>query len=488
MLSYLPFLLGVAAAGAMVFVAGGHVGRLAWRLGLIDRPKLRGVHAEPVPRSGGLSIALALMVSLLVQMIAARALGVHDSYLRDVDHLYLLLPAFLILGLGVVDDVRPLGAKVKLLVQAGCAVAAWFLGFRVEALALPMLGGFELGLLSLPLTVLLLVAITNAFNLVDGIDGLAAGTSVIALAGIGVFTLLGGEVQLAFALPLAAAAASFLRFNLGKPKAFLGDSGSMLLGFLIGTLSLRALTTGSSGPTEVAGLNVLALFLLLSLPLVDLCFVVARRLIQGVNPLRADRGHLHHIAQLIHGGSSRRALTTLLAMAAISAIGALWLGYEPALAGLLGALPLGLYAGVYIAGGYMSPRGLWHSAEAGRIARELAAEAESQGAHRILLASKMESLLKAAGIRALALLADDGVRVWSAGLPDTSRDALVQHLYAAGRVRAGRLLIQGDGRAARMAFAAHLLLPLYPAFMELLEPEVQRITASIKRSAEAARS
>jgi UDP-GlcNAc:undecaprenyl-phosphate GlcNAc-1-phosphate transferase len=484
MLSYLPFLLGVAAAGATVFVAGGHVARLAWRLGLIDRPKLRGVHAEPVPRSGGLSIALALTVSLLVQMIAARALGVHDSYLRDVDHLYLLLPAFLILGLGVVDDVKPLGARVKLLVQAACAVTAWFLGFRVEAVALPMLGGFELGLLSLPLTVLLLVAITNAFNLVDGIDGLAAGTSVIALAGIGVFTLLGGEVQLAFALPLAAAAFSFLRFNLGKPKAFLGDSGSMLLGFLIGTLSLRALTVDGSGTTP-AGLNVLALFLLLSLPLVDLCFVVARRLIQGVNPMRADRGHLHHIAQLIHGGSSRRALTTLLAMAAISALGALWLGYEPALAGLLGALPLGLYAGVYIAGGYMNPRALWNSAEAGRIARELAAEAEARGAHRILLAAKMESLLRASGIRALALLADDGVRVWSAGVPDASRDALVQHLYAAGRVRAGRLLIQGDGRAARMAFAAHLLLPLYPAFMELLEPEVQRITASIKRGAEA---
>lgn len=484
MLAYLPFILGIASAGAMVFAGGNVVARMAWRLGLIDRPKLRGVHAEPVPRSGGLAIALALIGSLLVQMMTARALGVHDSYLRDVDHLYLLLPAFLILGLGIVDDVRPLGAKVKLLVQAACAVTAWFLGFRVDAIVLPMLGGFELGVFSLPLTVLVLVAITNAFNLVDGIDGLCAGAAVIALAGIGVFTLLGGEVQLALALPLAAAAMSFLRFNLGKPKAFLGDSGSMLLGFLIGTLALRALTVPGVG-TDAPGLNVLALFLLLSLPLVDLCAVFARRLIQGTSPLRADRGHLHHIAQLIHGGNSRRALVTLLTMAAISAVGALWLGYQPALAGLLGALPLGLYAGVYMAGGYMNPRQLWHSAESHRLARELAGEVELRGAHRVLSAPAMEKLLQSAGITALALRADDGVPVWSVGVPDAGREALTQHLYAAGRVRAGRLLIQGRGRAASMAFSAHLLLPLYPAFMDLLEPEVQRITASIKRRAEA---
>ncbi|MCB9893093.1 MAG: undecaprenyl/decaprenyl-phosphate alpha-N-acetylglucosaminyl 1-phosphate transferase [Planctomycetes bacterium] len=465
MLEYLPYAAGVVAAVAVVLVGGRWFRRTAWRLGLIDGPKLRGVHAEPVAKSGGMAIVAALVVSLLVQMIAARTLHLEDAYLTDINHLYLLLPALAIAGLGLMDDLRPLGALPKLTVQAAAATVAWFLFFRLDHVNAAGLLDFTAGWLSLPLTVIFIVAVTNAYNMIDGVDGLCSGAAFIALLGIGLFSMLGGELRLELALPLGAAALAFTRFNLGKPKAFLGDSGSMFLGFLIATLALRAVKQ----PDDAV--DVVPLFLLLSLPIVDITTVFFRRLVQGTNPLSADRGHIHHILMLQFEGNTFRTTGTLLFMASLGAAGAIWCGWMPSFAGAAIALPLGLYLAIYISGGYANWQNLRNAGAATDAAQSVARRALESGARQALTDDSLVDWMELANVTAIALLTDQGQRVWSAGIPDTTREALNTPLFASGRVERGRLVLQGTGRAGAMAFAAHLLLPLYPAFMELLAME-----------------
>lgn len=474
MLMYLPFAAAVITAAAVVLAGGSFFRRAAWRTGLIDRPKLRGVHGDPVARSGGAAIAAALIAALLVQMMTARALGVHEAYLNDINHLYLLLPALLLMGLGVIDDVKPLGASPKLALQAACAAAAWFLDFRIDLVNIAGLVEFDVFWLSLPVTVVFIVAITNAFNMIDGVDGLCAGTGFLALASIGLFALYGGEIQLALAVPLGVAALAFLKENFGRPRAFLGDSGSMLLGFMVGALSLRAVVMPSGA------LAVVPLLLLLSLPVVDITVVFFRRLLQGANPLQADRGHIHHILLLLLGGNSARVTAMLLGMAAVSAAAALLTGVQPALSGLALALPVGMYFAVYAAGGYLSWRNLRNAGPATDLAITLAEVAAEQGAEEALAGPDLVRLLGRADITAIGLFNEQGARVWSAGVPEPDRETLTLPLYAAGRVRCGRLHLQGQGSAGRMAFAAHLLQPLYPAFMEVLDECSTVIPATVK--------
>ena len=472
MQEYFPYAGGVIASAAVVLAGGRWFRRTAWRLGLIDGPKLRGVHAEPVAKSGGMAIMTALVVGALVQMMIARALGLSAEYLTDSNYLYLMFPAIGIATLGLFDDMRPLGAPIKLLFQSAAGLVAWFLTFKLGGVAVGGEAWMLPDLLSLPATVIFIVAITNAYNMIDGVDGLCSGTAAIGLFGIGVFAVIGGgEFRPEFALPLGAAALAFMRFNFGKPKAFLGDSGSMLLGFLIATLSLHAVTTPEGA------VDVVPLFLLLSLPVVDITFVFFRRLIQGTSPLRADRGHIHHILMLQFDGNSLRTSLTLLFMASLGAAGALWFKQfsadswvvsQAVIAGTAIALPIGLYYAVYAVGGYASWRNLRNAGAATDAALEMAQRAEEQGAVAGLNDAALVDWMELTGVTAIALFDESDERVWSAGVPDPGRDSLNIPLYASGRVERGRLIVQGPGRAGALAFAAHLLLPLYPAFMELL--------------------
>lgn len=470
-----PWLAGITVAALTVLLGGGAMRRLAWRIGLVDRPKLRGVHGDAVARSGGLAIAAGLLVALLAQMALARWLDLPHAYLDDLDNVYLLLPALALMGMGLLDDLRPLGAKVKLVVQFGCALWAWVLGFRIDDVNILGLMQFSAGWLSLPLTLVFVVAITNAFNMLDGIDGLCAGTALIALTGLAAYSLLGGQAQLGLTLPLAAAAGAFLWHNFGRPRSFLGDSGSTLLGFMVAALALRGVSD-ASGTLAVA-----PLLLLLSLPVVDITFVVARRLLQGANPLRADRGHIHHVALILLGGRAPRATLTLLGMAAVCAAGALLAGAQPPLAAAVLALPLGLYGMVYARGGYLSWRNLRAAAPASAIARGIERNTLQVGPAVALNAESAIRLMQLLRVTAIGLVDDRTELLWCLGVPDLSRDALRLPLYAGGRVKRGVLLLQSaDGRAGKLAFAAQLLIPLYPAFMELLETHT-RATGKIPK-------
>lgn len=474
MIEFVPWLVGIAVAAGTVLVAGPWFRRLAFRLGLIDKPKLRGVHADSVARSGGLTIACALLLALLAQMGVARELEL-ESYLNNTDAVYLLLPAIVLLGLGLFDDLTALGAKVKLIVQALCAAWAWVLDFRIDNVALFGLAAQIPEWASLPLTVIFLIAITNAFNMLDGIDGLCAGAAFVALAGIGAYTQIGSPVEFGLALPLAAAALAFLRLNFGKPKAFLGDSGSTFLGFVVGALALKAVRTESA-------IAVAPLLLLLSLPVLDITTVVVRRLLQGSNPLVADRGHIHHIAIILFGDNVPRATVTLLIIDAVAAGGAILAGMQPALAMALVAAPLGLYAMIYARGGYLSLRNLTRAGRAAEIARSLALSADEIGPGDALTSDKAIKLMELLRVTAIGLLDERQELTWCLGVPDMERDALELPMYAGGKVRKGILYVQGPGPSAdRLAFAAQIMLPLYPALMQMLESRTRATRKLPKR-------
>lgn len=461
-LETIPLLLGLLAAGGVVLGIGGYMRRAAWRIGMIDSPKLRGVHGDTVARSGGMTIGAGLLAALLAETLASQALGVR-GFLAEINHVYLLLPALAILALGALDDIRGVGAFPKLAVQALAALWAWALGFSFDAFTLFGLPDVNTGLFSLPLTLLFIVALINAFNMIDGIDGLCAGTAFIALCGIAAFGWLNGRAEIALALPLAAASLAFLRWNYVKPRAFLGDSGSTFLGFVTAALALKAVRT------ESGALDLAPLFLLLSLPIVDITVVFFRRIVQGRSPLRADRGHIHHIALWIFDGASRRATATLLAMAAIAA-GASWLAeYEPMIAAGALALPLGLYAGIYYLGGYLSPRNLMAAGPATDIADVLAQLGEKDPLAALDDPQNLR-LMRLLGLSSLALYDADGARCWSLGEHHEHARALDVPLYAGGRVKCGWLALESErGSSSNLAFAAHLLLPLFPVFMDALQ-------------------
>ncbi len=481
MLELMPLAAGIAAAALVVLMGGPYLRRTAWRIGLIDRPKLRGVHAAPVARSGGLTIAVAVVCAVVVQATVARIPGVGDAHAPDVSHIYLLFPALLLMGIGMLDDIHPMGAKAKLAAQSVCALAAWQLGFALQEFSIPGVVELQLGWLGLPFTVLFIVAIVNAFNLIDGVDGLCSGTAGLALAGLCVFAMLGGGVEFGIVLPLAVAAVVFLKHNFGAPKAFLGDSGSMLLGFLVAATALK--TVGGSA-------GIVPLLLLVSLPAVDVSVSFFRRLVQGANPLEADRGHIHHILMLLLHGNARAVTALLLGIAGTGVAAAVLLAWlpgsslHPALSAVLGvaavALPLTLYLTVYATGGYLTWSNLRNAAPVTGLARTLSLIAGEHGALDALDREELIELLQKTGITAIGLQGLGGRRVWGVGIHHPARDTLILPLYAAGRVRCGSLLLQGAGRAGSMAFAANLLAPMFPAFMEVLDGDTEVVAATVK--------
>jgi UDP-GlcNAc:undecaprenyl-phosphate/decaprenyl-phosphate GlcNAc-1-phosphate transferase len=467
-MQWIPIIAGGMAAAAIVLLAGGWCRRAAWHLGLVDQPKLRGVHARPVARSGGMLITAALLVALSVQFGVASLVGVPVASFMD-DHLLLLVPALMLVALGLVDDIRPLGAPVKLLVQALAAVVLWLLDFRIEALAFMGGEGLALGWLSLPLTVLFVVAVTNAFNMIDGVDGLCSGAAAVALGGMLLFAGPGG-LAAGLLVPLAVAAIAFLRENMQSGRAFLGDSGSMLLGFMAAALCMRAVSGGGA-------FGMLPALLLLSLPIMDLCFVVSRRLLQGANPFSADRGHLHHILLLAWGGSDRRVTGALVGLHGLGVVVALTLlsSVPVALAGA--ALLAGLYLRIMQRGGYLSWSNLRNARHGSRIAGEVAAHALSRRPAGALACPEMTGLLKAAGISAIRVCDEHGEILWNMGAESHQRRAMRLPLHQSGGHVHGELWVQVFGPERNLAFAMQLLHPLYPAFHAMLNTPPAPVTS-----------
>lgn len=280
---------------------------LAIGLGAVDEPGGRREHVGRVPRLGG----VALLVAVLGALTSGRLLGfpVFQQLLSRGWKLdWFIAGVLIIVCVGIIDDVRTLGPLPKLggeVLAAGVALAG---GYGFDAITNPFTGGLVgLGAFGKLLTLLWIVGITNAFNLIDGLDGLAAGVGVIAASTIGAIATLQGRPDVALlSATLAGALLGFLCFNWGPASIFLGDSGSLLLGYVLSLLALQGL---QKGPTLVV---LLVPVLALGFPIVDTLVTVLRRFVGegSAAVLRGDREHIHH--RLVTRGMTPRQAVLLL--------------------------------------------------------------------------------------------------------------------------------------------------------------------------------
>jgi UDP-GlcNAc:undecaprenyl-phosphate GlcNAc-1-phosphate transferase len=220
---------------------------------------------------------------------------------------------------GAWDDVRGLRASLKLAAQTGAAAVAFGFGFRIEAIQLPFIGPMSMGVFAFPVTVVWIVGVTNAVNLIDGLDGLAAGVSFFAALTAFVIASLSGSAFVALLMAaLMGALVGFLFFNFNPARIFMGDSGSYFLGFVLATTSLG----GALQQKASTAVSLLVPILALGLPIFDTLFSMFRRVIERRPIFAGDRGHIHH-RLLDLGLTHRRAVIFLYGVSLILAGGAI---------------------------------------------------------------------------------------------------------------------------------------------------------------------
>ncbi len=295
---WLKLLLAAVVAFAVAFLMTPPVKRFAEKVGAMDVPKdERRVHNHPIPRMGGLAIFLGFVLSLLLFVnVTTQVMG-------------LLLGAVIIVVMGAVDDIVSLNAWVKLAGQILAAVVAIRCGIVFDAISnfnfLSANTTIEIGFLSIPLTLLWIVACTNAVNLIDGLDGLAVGVSTISSLTMLVVALFVSEPNVSIILAaLTGACVGFMPYNLNPAKIFMGDVGSQLLGFVLSTVSIIGLFKLH------AVITFLVPMLALAVPLADTIFAFFRRILHGQSPFHADKGHFHH--RLLAMGLNQKQVVAVL--------------------------------------------------------------------------------------------------------------------------------------------------------------------------------
>jgi UDP-GlcNAc:undecaprenyl-phosphate GlcNAc-1-phosphate transferase len=317
-----PFLLAVTLGAAFVaaLACTPWIIRRADAWGLHDRPcAVRRVHVQPVPRLGGIAVFCAMAVGLAAASLA----GAGELFASERLYAGLLAGAVILLATGVVDDVRGLSPRVKLCGQVAAALVVYAAGFRVEVFGWGTAQGMTLGWISLPVTVLWIVGVTNAFNLIDGLDGLATGIGVVGLASSSAIAMaLAPDGLLLVSVAVLGALLGFLRFNFNPARIFLGDSGSLFVGFILAVHSVH------SSMKSATALLVLVPLFTLAIPLLDTVLAIGRRWLRGVPFTAADRRHIHH--RLLETGlTQRRAVLVLyVAATALASVGLL-LAFAP---------------------------------------------------------------------------------------------------------------------------------------------------------------
>ena len=262
-------------------------------LGLLDQPNARKIHRVAVPRVGGIAIAVGTLISVLLWFpLRPEMVG----YLAG---------GLVIVAFGIADDRLDLDYRLKFAGQIGAALTLVILG-DIQLTRVPFeYSGVWPAWLGLLLTVVAVVGVTNAVNLTDGMDGLAAGTSLLAAAAIGYFAYIGGDITIALvALSLIGATLGFLRYNTHPAQVFMGDAGSQFLGFSIAALGIVLVERSNTA------ISPLLPVLILGLPILDTLYVMARRIMSGRSPFSPDRLHLHY--RLLDAGMSQRGAVILI--------------------------------------------------------------------------------------------------------------------------------------------------------------------------------
>lgn len=316
----LKFFIVLGIPAVLSIIVTPLVMRLARGLGAMDQPNDRKVHTAPMPRLGGLAIYISFMLSIAVIVWFEPTMHLISS-LKPDRWLMLVVSLVIVLCLGIWDDIRPLSARHKVLVQLVAATVVYLGGYRLSSVTDPLGNGIlNLGWFDYPATVLWIIGITNAFNLVDGLDGLASGVAVISSLTIFGVSYLKYDMSTAIvALTITGAVLGFLRYNFNPAKIFLGDSGSLFLGFSIAVLSMQSSTKGTTA------FAILVPVIALGLPIMETLLSMVRRLLRGLLPsdkhvesflqkldaiFLPDNGHIHH--RLMQRGLSHRAAVLLL--------------------------------------------------------------------------------------------------------------------------------------------------------------------------------
>ncbi len=288
-----------AIAAVLSYFFTPPVKNFAHKVGAIDVPKdARRMHKKPIPRLGGLAIYGGFLCSILI-------FGQLDETMLCV-----LLGAAIIVALGIFDDVLALGAKLKFVVQIVAAaipvcIGNLQIGLFTNLNPLSDTPFVHLGILAVPVTIIWIVGITNAVNLIDGLDGLAVGVSSIAAITMLAVALLTGNMPIAITMAaLAGACIGFMPYNLNPAKIFMGDTGSTFLGYMLATVSIMGLFK------FYAVISFAVPFLILGLPIFDTANAIIRRVAAGRSPMSPDRGHVHH--KLIDMGFNQKQAVAIL--------------------------------------------------------------------------------------------------------------------------------------------------------------------------------
>lgn len=298
MVQYLQ-VLGFATALVIALLVVPAVTLIAQQKGWLDEPNERKIHQRAIPRFGGVGIWAGVMVGFA--MVAYTFGRYPDGQTGSTG---ILVGGSLMFLLGLLDDRYNLSAYVKLVGQVAIAVVTFYLGVQISALDLPGSVWILLHDWSLPVTVLWLVGMANAMNFIDGIDGLAGGVgtiSALTLAIVAVFTF--QPISAIFAALLAGSCLGFLVYNTYPARVFMGDSGSLFIGFTLAAIGVTGVLK-----TQIAVM--LVPVLVLSVPITEIVYSTSRRLLQGKNPFVADADHLHH--QLLARGLSPARIVTLV--------------------------------------------------------------------------------------------------------------------------------------------------------------------------------
>jgi len=303
-LLFIPLIsLGILLASMPLFR------KAAIRVNLVDKPTLRKKHVGQIPLVGGLAIWFASIITLVAS---------HPSVLSMIDIRFILASGTLLLVIGVIDDKTDLRATIKLTIQIALAYFAFVNGFRIETMH-GVLGIYELPLAVQYITTMIVITgVVNAFNLMDGIDGLASGMALVSFILFGFLAYVTGQTAYLYLfLALIGALIGFMRFNLSaKTKVFMGDAGSLFIG-LIMVLSAISLIQTAQGTSDIQ-LVLSVVIGVLALPVLDSLRVYRRRAKSGYSPFRADRTHFHHL--VLQLGLKNRNTTVFVLLVAVALI------------------------------------------------------------------------------------------------------------------------------------------------------------------------
>jgi len=296
---------------------------LARRIGAVDRPGIRSVHTRPIPRIGGIAIYLSAVCLIVSLLFLNNGIGEHFREVR-LQVIALLCSATCVFLVGLVDDLRGLPARFKFVAELLGAGALCLAGVRIGSIGFSESSAISLGWLGCPITLLWIVGVTNAVNMSDGLDGLAAGVAAVACGVIAVFAIYGSTIHTGlaqnndimmalFSLALLGSLSGFLFFNFNPAKVFMGDCGSLFIGFTIAAASVMCVSKSAA----LVGLALPALAL--GIPIFDTLFSMLRRFLERRSLFAPDRSHFHH-RLLAMGLNQRRAVmiiyaATLLAVA-----------------------------------------------------------------------------------------------------------------------------------------------------------------------------